>query len=146
MASLFVALQEEDDDPVGDECAGDADDAGADKCGPDEFQRFPIQELGEGEFVQFEVWREMMGTGDDPITEPIFPKEDDWPDGNEHIVERDGDDRGQLAASAEPGGADGEEGLEAAERGEAPEDANGHAAGNGVRRVAQFAETLPVFA
>lgn len=136
---LFVALQEQDDDPVGEESDGDADDARADKHGPDQFQRLPGEEPGEREFVQFKGSRKMVRMGNDPIAEPIFKKDDDRPDGGEDVVEGDGDDGGELAATAKPGGADGEERLEAGEGSEAPEESNGHTAGYGVGSVAQFA-------
>jgi hypothetical protein len=49
-----------------------------------------------------EPFGEMMGMAQYPKPKIIFPSQDDWPNGSQDVVKRNGDDSGNLAASEHP--------------------------------------------
>ena len=62
-----------------------------------------------------------MRMAQDPKAEIVFPPQDHWPNGCQHVVKGHGNGRGDLAASEDPGEQDGKQCLEAEHRSKSPE-------------------------
>ena len=81
-----------------------------------------------------------MGPADDKESDLELPSKDHRPNGQEDVVKGDGERGGELAAPENPGEENGKQRLEAEEGGETEYEADSHATGNGVGRVADLRE------
>ncbi len=107
------ACYDGEDDEVHEDRKGDAKKEGADEGGPENMKGFPGHIILEMEMFDGKFRREPMGPADDEEADLELPPEDEWAEGDEDIVQRDGKDGGEFAATEEPGYQDGEQGLEA---------------------------------
>src|SRR6516165_6237236 len=78
----------------------------------------------------------MVRFAQDPITDVVLPKVDHGHSGKDDVVEGSGDNGGEDIRTRKPGEQNGQGGLEAKQRHKAEKDADGDAAGNGFRRIA----------
>jgi len=78
-----------------------------------------------------------------PISQVIFPSEDDRPDRKQYVVQCDCNYGREFAASEDPSRKDGKKGLEPGERRESPKHAHRNTAGNGMRCIPQCAKMSP---
>src|SRR5271154_4706468 len=107
----------------GDKVHGDGDreakDDGADEGWPDKVQRFDRKEREDlhAKVLGSDLGWEMMRMTDDVIADEVLPPQDNGDKRQENVMKGDGKDGGYLAESEEPCRENGEQGLEAPERG-----------------------------
>ena len=101
-----------------------------------------MEESREVQFAHFKLWRQSVGIAQDPGADLVFPEKDHRPDRKQNVVKGDGNYRGNLAASENPGGKNGKQRFQTCQWCKSPEDADGRSTGNGVRSISELMQLL----
>lgn len=130
-----AAFEDGEGDPVGGCGGGDGEEEGADEEGKSDIEEGgPLEEFHEVDVVPGEDVGS-PGVAEDGLADAVFENEQEGPEGRDDIVERDRDDGRDRVAPQGEGEAETQERLDAEERREPDEHADGDAARNRMRPV-----------